>query len=504
MLKLRPARFLRQFFTTGCILLALSQSLPVSAAAWVEAGDEQVRHHLQVLADAGLLNRPVTTWPLMWSGIGNALDGVDLATLSGDELWSYRYLKHELRRAQQRVSAEQQLYLASSHVGLTDFGSDSREQVESRSHAVFTGEHWAFKIQGSIVGDPIDGQRYRLDGSYIARSVGNWAVGFGAIDQWWGPGWQSSLILSNNARPSPGVFLNRIDNQPFDWPILRWLGPWDLRVFLNQLESNRATPEAKLFGMRATFKPLRQLEIGLSRTAQWGGEGRPQNLGNFWEMFIGNDNRGGGGIEEDGSNEPGNQLGGADWRLGHSFGGSTAAFYGQIIGEDEAGGLPSHVLGMAGLETSFMLGETHNRIALEASNTTMEFNKGGTPNVAYEHPRYPSGYRYRGRPLGASTDNDSEWLALKGIHNLVGGHEISWSLGTGNINADGGNRDAPGGNVFGAGSENLWHARADYALPISDNSRLSLGAQYYSESLEIRGEPIESGIYLTYKLRLQR
>ena len=479
-------------------VLTFGHSSILMAEPWIEAGDQRSRHHLQVLADGGLINLPLTSWPVMWSGINRELNDIELADLSEAELWSYQYLRHELRRAQRDVSAGQQISANSSRPGLTDYATDSRERLESRSYASYTGNHWAVKLQASAVDDPIDNKQYRVDGSYLAGIWGNWALGVGAIDRWWGPGWQSSLILSNNARPAPGLFINRVDNAAFDLPVLKWLGPWDLRFFLNQLEGERNTPHAKLFGMRVSFKPFRQLELGLSRTAQLGGDGRPEDLSTFWKMFTGKDNRKDG---EDGTQEPGNQLGGVDWRLGQSFGGFTTAFYGQAIGEDEAGGLPYKLLGMAGLETSFVWGATHNRLALEASNTTMEFNKGGTPNVAYEHPLYQSGYRYYGRPLGASTDNDSELAVLKGLHNLVNGHHLSWTLGSGKINVDGSNK-TPGGNIFGAGAIDLWYATATYSLPISKHSQVSIGGQYYDNALEIRGQPIETSVYITYKLRL--
>ena len=497
-LKSTRRRLLALYLLCTCVCL---QSQSVAAEPWINAGDERSRHHLQVLADRGLINLPLTTWPLMWSSVSRELNRIDIKTLDDNEQWSYQYLRHELRRAQRGFIAGQTLTANSSRPGLSDYARTSRERLESRSYLGFTGDHWAFKLQASIVGDDIDGHRFRADGSYLAGIWGNWAMGVGAIDRWWGPGWQSSLILSDNARPSPGIFIHRVDNHAFDLPVLKWLGPWDLNLFLNQLEGNRATPHAKLVGMRVNFKPLNRLEIGLSRTAQWGGEGRPEDMETFFNLLIGRDNRGEGEINADGSNEPGNQLGGIDWRLSQSYAGISGAFYGQIVGEDEAGNLPSHVLGLAGIETSFTWGSTHSRLAVEASNTTMEFNKGGTPNSAYEHPRYPSGYRYYGLPIAASTDNDSELAVLKGFHSLAKGHQFNWTAGSGKINVDRTNSTAPAGNVFGQGAD-LWFATVKYSLPLADRSQLSIGGQYYSESLLIGGEIIETGASITYELRL--
>ena len=42
-----------------------------------------------------------------------------------------------------------------------------------------------------------------LDNSYITERVGNVAVYAGYVTHWWGPGWDTALSLSDNARPFP-------------------------------------------------------------------------------------------------------------------------------------------------------------------------------------------------------------------------------------------------------------------------------------------------------------
>lgn len=484
---------------------AICFSSSVFSEPWVTAGDERTRHHIQVLADAGVIYVPVSAWPLMWSGLEREILAIDPSQLSQAQMNSYRYLRSELRKAESPLHAGQALYLRSAQQGLMDFSNDSRELLESRSFVAYQNGSLAFKLQGSLVGRAIDGQRSRADGSYVAGTLGNWSVGVGAIDRWWGPSWQSSLILSSAARPAPGVFLNRVDTRAFDLPALELLGPWDLRVFLNQKEGNRPSARAKLIGMRMSFKPFRQFEIGFSRTAQWGGKGRLEDARSFRMMLLGKSNRGDHGILEDGSNEPANQLAGYDWRLSHSLRGGTGAFYGQLIGEDEAGYLPYKWIGLAGVELSNYWRDIHNRIIFEVSNTTMEFDKGGTPNFAYEHPGYPAGYRYRGRPLGASIDNDSELIVLKGLHHMSGGRSIGWTLGRARVNTDGTQIYlSAGGNVLSDYAVSLWYGSTQYTLPITDSSSISIGGQYYSKDLEIRDQSIASSVSVSYQWVLHR
>ena len=107
------------------------------------------------------------------------------------------------------------------------------------------------------------------------RSLGNWMLAAGAMDRWWGPGWDGSLILSSNARPIPSLSLQRsfAEAPPQRW--LRWVGPWTMSVLMGEMESDRAVPNALFFGWQLTFRPLPHLEIGLERTAQWCGDDRP-------------------------------------------------------------------------------------------------------------------------------------------------------------------------------------------------------------------------------------
>ena len=86
------------------------------------------------------------------------------------------------------------------------------------------------------------------------------------------------------------------------------------------------------------FRPIPALEIGFTRTAQWGGEGRPSDLRTFADLLVGNDNvstTGGITLAE----EPGNQLAGVDFHLRHNLFGQPFGLYGEFIGEDESGGL---------------------------------------------------------------------------------------------------------------------------------------------------------------------
>ena len=59
-------------------------------------------------------------------------------------------------------------------------------------------------------------------------------VSYGAMDRWWGPGWDGSLILSNNARPMPSLTIERNYSDASRWPVLRLFGPWRASIAFGQ------------------------------------------------------------------------------------------------------------------------------------------------------------------------------------------------------------------------------------------------------------------------------
>lgn len=481
-----------------CLVCAQSEGSP-----WIEPGSERTRHHIQSLADAGVISTPTTVWPLMWSNLKADLDAIEPHDLSKAQLWSYHYLKHELRKAMNARHVEQAAHLSSQAEAISNFASDTRERYQSSIAFGYTGANVAYRLKATYAHEPADDHTYRLDGSYLSYLAGNWAIGIGEIDRWWGPGWESSLILSHNARPTPSLYLQRNLAEPFETPLLSWLGPWQMVTFLSQLESARAVPDTWLWGMRVNLKPLRQLDIGLSRTAQWGGKGRPSDIDTFIKLVAGRDN-----LDDYGANdshertqEPGNQLAGVDWRWGYQAGGLSGAIYGQFIGEDEAGGMPSRSIGMAGIEASSVFGDTHTRLSLEAQNTTVYFydTEKRRGNVAYEHSIYQSGYRYYNRPLGSSTDNDTESVTLRGQWYFRSGHNLNLSFGRHRLNIDNSNKSGAGGSIFGYEEQNTYKTQVNYTAPLSKVFLMQLGVFHYSDSITHAGIELDTGGFVSIR-----
>jgi hypothetical protein len=376
-----------------------------------QPGDVGLRHDIQVLADYGAISGPVTTWPISWDALLADLEKTkaDDVVLPNAVIPTFeRTLARAQREAQRgQHSFGARLSAAEKPANIRGFSNTPREDGEIGAGFAWFSKHLSIDLNASYVDDPVDGEDVRADGSQIGLDVGNWSLAASTQDRWWGPGWDGSIILSNNARPIPSLTIGRNRTQPFETKWLSWIGPWDLDVMFGQLEEDRAVPNAQFFGMRFNFKPIKSLEIGLSRTAQWCGDGRPCGFDTFMDLLFGRDNIGDDGITSE--TEPGNQMAGVDVRWTNMWFGTPLSFYGQMIGEDEAGGFPSRYLGQFGIEGSGITGDQYSyRWFAEVAGTSCDIVKSTVLyNCGYRQGIYQSGYTYRGRIVGHGLDNDA-------------------------------------------------------------------------------------------------
>ncbi len=444
--------------------------LPVGASAspWLEVGELALRHDLQLLADAGVLTTPTTTWPIPWGAIARDLQRLDPEQLEPAWRAAWRRLAARVEYVARYGELRQEFELngRTGTRNLRWFNDTPRSEAEFRGALEGVLDGYAFRLSVEAVEqNEFEQDRYRFDDSYAAATLGNWVISAGALDQWWGPGWSGSLILGNTARPVPALMLQRLVPETFDSRWLSWVGPWSVTAFYGFLEEDRFVPNAELVGLRLTVRPLRALEIGLSRTAQWGGDGRPQDFDVFADLVLGQDNQEG-PVE---AREPGNQLAGVDLRWSSALFGQGLAFYAQAIGEDEAGYRPSRYIGQLGLELwGGTLGGVGYRGFVEYADTAAEFyDDPPRYNYAYENGIYRSGYRYRGSPLGYPTDNDSQITSLGTLLIFPEAQTLSLLLRVGEINRDGTDvaRADGGGNFLTSAALDVTDLEIEYMLP---------------------------------------
>jgi len=131
--------------------------------------------------------------------------------------------------------------------------------------------------------------------AYVALNLADWQLSYGNQSLWWGPSQGGPLMLSDNSQPMRMFRVNRVT--PFTLPsILGALGPMRIEAFIGQYSGyefvngpsglvgnygQSLSDQPIDHGERITFKPTANLEIGLSRTTDYGGPGYPLTLHSF-------------------------------------------------------------------------------------------------------------------------------------------------------------------------------------------------------------------------------
>ena len=275
---------------------------------------------------------------------------------------------------------------------------DFRKRLLSDSNIYMStsksGRNYAYNFSLQVLHD-----EQRFDESYLSFYFNNHVFTVGRISKWWSPSFNSSLILSNSARPSPGISFANYKPIALSNKYLSFLGPISYEFFLNKLEKDRHIPDTLLFGNRISIQPTQRLNIALFRTAQLGGDGRNLDSKIFIDMLIGRDNYL--PTDKNKENEPGNQLGGLDFNY-LFLKNKNLSFYGQIVGEDESGYLPSKTFYSIGISFSW------NRANYKKINFEHIDTGSRQTNTTYNHSIYKDGYRSYGRPIGFAFDADSK------------------------------------------------------------------------------------------------
>lgn len=260
---------------------------------------------------------------------------------------------------------------------------------------------------------------FSLDGSELSMPLGAGRAYLSQERRHWGPGWAGSLILDGSAPALAAVGWRKSDATPSEHRWLSWIGPWQADLFIGGLAGHDVPRRPWLIGMRIVLKPVEGLDLGLSRTLQWGGRGRDESLRSFGRALIGRDNVGDDGIDD--RNQPGNQMAGVDLRYGRAWSERLDwAVYGQAIGEDESGGLPSKYLVQAGAELGARTASSDGaslrwRAFLEWSDTGMLHAYDELQPGAYRHAAFRAGYTHEGRALGHPVGGDAELFSLGGV-----------------------------------------------------------------------------------------
>ena len=395
-------RFFKQLILSFSVcLIMLINTKAVDANPWASPDDLLLRHDIQILVDSGALNIPISTWPLAWGDIAYNLTKNE-SEMSLIEITSFQRIKDALIEAEMGgLGGQTEIKVAKNPNQMTWFNDSVTNTKSVGAQSSYLSKNLALNIKV----DKIPGKTL-MDESYLAIARGNYSLTLGSKKNWWGPGWDSSLVLSSNARPIRGLSIERNFSDPFESAFLKWIGPWDLSVVIGELDNNRSISDPKFFGMRFGFRPTSSLELGLSRTSLFCGENLSCGFSTFTDMLID-------------KNDDGYNAVGIDFRSSHKMKNIPFAVYGQLMGEPF-----NNTMGLFGMETWGLIDSNQQlesyRFFVEASSTSCQFYKNDSEKYgcAYRNDLYTDGYRYAGSSIGHTSDGDSMVLSLGGI--LVG------------------------------------------------------------------------------------
>jgi hypothetical protein len=395
-----------------CARLAAENNLPVDSWVWPE---------IERFEAAGLTQSTVLT-ALPASRSAAALALWEAQTAAGDRtafLSSFRLLEDYLAADLQALGAapSQEYFQPLDTIRLryvfkdggTDIENDLGRSYTERSN-VFLDLGAGFekgRLSGRVMweayglegaGSDASALSNRFDEAYIRADMGKWYIEAGREPLWWGPGRHGALLLSDNAKPFDLV---RFGNDvPVLLPgILSKLGLVSVELFVTRLEKQRVVPEPYLMGIRVDFKVSPHVELGLLRTAMFGGEGRDVTWGTIWDVLTAR--------HENDPEGAGNQLASAYWKLTAPLGRYSFVFYGEFGGEDQAD--PAYFTKpalIAGLYFPTAFGASRLDLCLEYADTYMDGHE-GQPEVWYTHGVYQTGYRYNGRIIGHHIGTDA-------------------------------------------------------------------------------------------------
>jgi Capsule assembly protein Wzi len=488
-------------FVVTCVACSAHAQTPASVSytpTW------QARHHLQLLADEAGLPMTVTHWPLPAAAVQQALEQLVLPPVADADVdadadadaaeASRRFVLNELaalrsrgrvllhaRTAAEGLPAFGERYTPGSSVQLSspegrwaegDVSVAGRLGVSLEANANAMPVHWA--------GAPNEAaHQWRVQGTEAVLAWGGWHAQVFSRQNWWGPGWQSSMVNGHNSPAWTGAGVQRGSVQPSDSPWLSWLGPWNLEVFVAQAQDPMVVkPQASGFlfsGMRLTMKPKPWLELGLSRGLQTGGAGRPGGLRNFAKAFLGQEVNQFPGDPPDSSG----QIAGFDVRAACPAAWGSCAGYMQAMGEDAASKgipLPIKFMMLWGAEKTF----DHGRYRvfaewMSANAFTAPWERGqsfpGYINGVYTQG-YTQGARWAGPAAGAGARVMTlGWMDAQEQRQLkLHKGEVATSIGTYSPTLD-----APHGHLWALSASQSWPWKGMTVTPELSYTHLSQG-----------------------------
>jgi hypothetical protein len=297
------------------------------------------------------------------------------------------------------------------------YGFYNNLRYQNKSNINFNLEYLKKELSTRISLNFDDSDKFNLDSSYINYEIGLANFNIGKIDRIWSFSDKSSLILSSNSRPLEAISIKLEDKYNNHWFLSNT--EWSVEAIYGYTKNSYNGKNSMLFGARAVIKPSDQLSFEILQTSQWGGENNKLNKSTAAGIFLGETNLG--------ENAEINKMAGfgASYKIPLSK--NTYRIYGQAIGEDEAGNLPSCYSWIAGMELHSPNIRVPTMLAIELIETRADTSANGWcgPNIVYNNNTYD--YINYNTVMGVPIDTEGTSLELFGQSQINKKYSINYS-----------------------------------------------------------------------------
>jgi hypothetical protein len=262
-------------------------------------------------------------------------------------------------------------------------------------------------------------QNLTFDQSFVEYKNRHKIIGIGKIHRNWSFSPHTSLILSKNARPTDSIYYFQENKQKPNNFVLSWMGPSSFEIF-NSISSDQDLDNSMLMGIRAVIEPIQNIKFELVKTSQWGGDEENQDLSSFLTAIAGDTNNS--------KHSNINQMAGFGFSYSTNINEIPSNIYAQIIGEDEAGSLPSCLMKLVGTQFEFPADKIFSKVGFEFIDTRIDTttNNNCGPNTAYNNTKYS--YTNYGTSLGVPIDTESKSLHIWASKSIYEKININYSI----------------------------------------------------------------------------
>ncbi|HTQ98168.1 MAG TPA: capsule assembly Wzi family protein, partial [Candidatus Acidoferrum sp.] len=259
---------------------------------------------------------------------------------------------------------------------------------------------------------PVEGlDRFTIQNAYLSTNLDGWNFSFGKQDLWWSPNYGSSFLFSNNAEPIYMFRLSRVRAFTLPW-IFRYLGPMKIDLFVGRMRGNDYPSGPIFHGEKITFKPTKNVQLGFSRTTEFGGEGRAMTLGAIWHSYVAYTSS----FNYAANDNPGHRVGGFDFSYKLPFVRNWLTLYTDSMTSDDPNPIdaPRH----ADIDCGFYLAKVPHisklDLHVEGTYTDVINSRSHTGQFAYweafYHDAYTNNQIIMGSWVGREGTSEQAWM----------------------------------------------------------------------------------------------